>query len=113
MMKDLFRRNKYLLCLSFVFGLLIGQPGNSQGIEAKLSKQELTAGDPITISGSIDPGRELYLVLSTSKTFKPSDSPGDKERKKLSKDFGDTAIPPIYYIITIAAEMIDRETITF
>ena len=113
MMKDLFRRNKYLLCLSFVFGLLIGQPGNSQGIEAKLSKQELTAGDPITISGSIDPGRELYLVLSTSKTFKPSDSPGDKERKKVSKDFGDTAIPPIYYIITIAAEMIDRETITF
>ena len=91
-----------VFAISFVVGLLIGQPGNSQGIEAKLSKQELTAGDPITISGSIDPGRELYLVLSTSKTFKPSDSPGDKERKKLSKDFGDTAIPPIYYIITSA-----------
>jgi uncharacterized membrane protein YfcA len=100
MMKGLSRRSKYLLCLHFVVGLLIGQPGDSHAIDAKLSKQDLTAGDPLTISGSINPGRELYLVISTTKTFKPSDSPGSKERKKLSKEFGDTAIPPIYYIIT-------------
>ena len=99
-MKGLSRRSKYLLCLHFVVGLLIGQPGDSHAIDAKLSKQDLTAGDPITISGSINPGRELYLVINTTKTFKPSDSPGSKERKKLSKEFGDTAISPVYYIIT-------------
>jgi len=42
----------------------------------------------------------LYLVICSEKIFKPGDSIGSKEKAQLSKLFGDTAIPPVYYVIT-------------
>ncbi len=103
MRNPLLNRNP-LLFLCFITGLLILSPLRSWAMEATLSGRDLVAGTPITVSGSIEPGRELYLVVSTEKTFKPSDSPGSTERKKLARLFKDTTIPPIYYVLTSAPE---------
>lgn len=72
--------------------------------EGAMDQKEYGAGQPVTIKGKIEPGQDLYLVLCTDQLFKPSDSPGDKEREKLTKKFGDTGIPPIYYMITTVPE---------
>ncbi len=69
-------------------------------LDVKLASKEVKAGNPITIKGKIDPGQDLYVVVCTEKMFKPADAPGSKERAKLTKKFGDTAIPPTYYIVT-------------
>ncbi len=68
--------------------------------DGSLDQAEYGAGQPVTIKGKVAPGEDLVVVLCTDKLFKPSDSPGVKEKEKLTKKFGDTAIPPIYYIIT-------------
>jgi len=74
------------------------------GASATLNSQEITAGDPVTVTGQIEPGKDLVLVVCNDKPFKPADSTGEKERNKLVKKFGDTAIPPIFYIVTTEPE---------
>jgi uncharacterized membrane protein YfcA len=74
--------------------------------EAKLSAKSIKAGSPISIEGTIDAGQDLYVVVSSEKMFKPSEAPGPKEKKRLvngkkgKNAFGDTAIPPVYYVLT-------------
>jgi uncharacterized protein len=64
------------------------------------------AGDTVTIEGSIEPGQELYLAIAQQDMFKPADATMPHEKKKFAKatekqGFGmDTAIPPLYYILT-------------
>ncbi|WP_300672819.1 sulfite exporter TauE/SafE family protein [Desulfoluna sp.] len=58
------------------------------------------AGETLEITGQIAPGEELYLVVSSSKLFKASDSLGSEEATKLGKKFGDTEIPPVFYALT-------------
>ncbi len=70
------------------------------GATVTLNANEITAGQPVTVTGQITPGQDLVLVICNDKPFKPSDSTGEKERKKLEKLFGDTAIPPIFYVVT-------------
>ncbi len=74
--------------------------GNSWASQVSLSAKAIKAGTPVTIKGTIEPGHDLFVVVCSDKLFKPSDSIGSKERGKLAKKFGDTAIPPIYYVIT-------------
>lgn len=68
------------------------------------------AGAPITIEGTIDAHQDLYMVIANDKMFKPSESPGSKERKRLMEGkngknlFGDTAIPATYYVVTNAPD---------
>ena len=70
-----------------------------------LASNTVKAGEPISVKGFIAPGQDLYVVISTDSTFKPSDAAGEKERKKLSKKFtSDPAIPPNYYVVTNAPE---------
>ncbi len=76
----------------------------SWATQVSVSANEIKAGSPVTIKGTIEPGQDLFLIICNEKLFKPSDSPGAKEKKKLVKLFGDTAIPPIYYVITTAPE---------
>jgi hypothetical protein len=78
--------------------------GMMAGADVRISDPEPKAGDMVEISGTIEPGRELYLVLSSDVLFNASDSSGSEERKKLGERFGDTAIPPIYYILTTAPQ---------
>ncbi len=70
------------------------------GATVTLNANEITAGQPVTVTGQITPGQELVVLICNDKPFKPSDSTGEKERKKLEKLFGDTAIPPIFYVVT-------------
>ncbi len=80
--------------------------GNSEALEASLAAKQVKAGQPITVKGSVDPGQDLYIVINTEKMFKPDDAIGSKERSQLKKGkdgknaFGDTSIPPQYYVVT-------------
>ncbi len=75
-------------------------------VEGTLSAKKITAGTSIGVEGSIDPGQELFVVICTDKLFSAKDAPGPKEKKRLMNGkkgknaFGDTAIPPSYYVVT-------------
>ncbi|MBC8316650.1 MAG: sulfite exporter TauE/SafE family protein [Desulfobulbaceae bacterium] len=75
-------------------------------VQATIGSTTVKAGTPVSIEGTITPGEDLYVVVSSDKMFRPADAPGPKEKKRLTngkdgKDaFGDTAIPPAYYVIT-------------
>ncbi|WP_163337556.1 sulfite exporter TauE/SafE family protein [Desulfopila sp. IMCC35008] len=64
------------------------------------------AGDTVTIEGTIEPGQELYLAIAQQDMFKPADATMPHEKKRFAKEskkqgFGmDTAIPPLYYMLT-------------
>jgi len=76
------------------------QPWNLQAGESSVSTREFTAGSPITVSGAISKGEELFVVVTSTDYFKASASQGSKEKSKLGKQFGETAIPPLYYVVT-------------
>jgi len=94
-----------LLLVVLVVGMAFTS-GNAMAIDGTLSTNKVTAGDAIGVTGNIDPGQELFVVIATDKLFSAKDAPGPKERKRLmdGKDgknvFGETAIPPSYYIVT-------------
>ncbi len=75
-------------------------------VEGTLSAKKITAGTSIGVEGSIDPGQELFVVICTDKLFSAKDAPGPKEKMRLMNGkkgknvFGDTAIPPSYYVVT-------------
>lgn len=79
-------------------------PPDSKAMEATLSGREVVAGTPVSINGSIAPGQELYLVVTMEKSFTAADAPGSMEKKQLEALFNDTAIPPLYYLLTSAPE---------
>ena len=81
----------------------------SQGLcfgETSISASKLKAGDVITFEGSIAPGQDLYIAVAQQKMFKSTDTDGKFEKKKLPKNgkkvgfSPDTAIPPLYYMLT-------------
>lgn len=79
---------------------------NIWAVEATISSNLIQAGVPITVEGSIEPGSDLFVVISSEEMFRPADAPGPMERERLiygrggENIFGDTAIPPLYYVIT-------------
>ncbi|MBU1056711.1 MAG: sulfite exporter TauE/SafE family protein [Proteobacteria bacterium] len=74
--------------------------------EAKISAANYKAGDTVTIEGQIPPGQELYIAVAQQKMFKSADTEGIFEKKKLPEKgekagySPETAIPPLYYLIT-------------
>jgi uncharacterized membrane protein YfcA len=62
------------------------------------------AGGRLEIKGKIAPGQELFVIICSEKLFKGADSVGSQEKAKLTKKFGNTAIPPVYYVLTTAPE---------
>ncbi|MBM9613557.1 sulfite exporter TauE/SafE family protein [Desulfobulbus rhabdoformis] len=83
---------------------------NSQAADAKLGSTQVKAGTPITVSGTIEPGQELYVTVASEKMFAPQDAPGPKEKSRLTNGkngknaFGDTEIPASFYVVTSAPE---------
>jgi len=77
---------------------------------AQVSSQSYKAGDVVEIKGTIEPGADLYLTLSQEKMFAPKDTNGVHEVKKFNglvkKGLfdADTAIPPLYYLVTNVPE---------
>lgn len=96
--------------ISMVSGLIIAclllVYSGAQAMEAKLGSKTITAGGTISVEGKIAPGKDLYVVVSTEKMFRSGNALGPKERKRLlngkngKNAFGDTAIPPNYYVVT-------------
>ncbi len=84
--------------LFFTAFLLLAGPG--MAATADIANKDPKAGGKVEISGKIASGKDLYVVICSEKMFKPGDSIGSKEKAKLSKLFGDTAIPPVYYVIS-------------
>jgi uncharacterized membrane protein YfcA len=82
----------------------LGLPRASRALEASISGREIAAGSPITVSGTIEPGIDLYVIVSTEEMFTADGARGSKEQKTLEKLFGNTAIPPLYYVITSSPE---------
>ena len=68
-----------------------------------------------TIEGTIDPGQELYITIAQKKLFAPKDTTGIHEVKRLKKDAekakfnNDTAIPPLYYVVTTKPDAFGKE----
>ena len=57
----------------------------ASAMEAKLAAKTVKAGSLVTVQGTIAAGQDLFVVICNDKMFKPSDSPGSKERKRLMK----------------------------
>ena len=75
-----------------------------------ISASSYKAGDVVEITGKIAPGQDLYIAIAQNKTFAPKDTDGEFEIKRFKKDSKkngftfDTAIPPLYYLITNVPE---------
>jgi uncharacterized membrane protein YfcA len=103
-------RKKLLLFTVFVIALaaVLAAPGSTFA-EAKISAAEYKAGDVVTIEGTIEPGQDLYIAVAQQKMFAVKDTDGVNETKRLNKDMeknkfnADTAIPPLYYLLTTNA----------
>jgi uncharacterized membrane protein YfcA len=80
-----------------------------------VSASTYKAGDMVTITGKIDEGQNLYIAIAQNKMFAVKDTNGVHEIKKLkkvmkkSKFDADTAIPPLYYLITTNPEAFGQE----
>ncbi len=90
----------------------------SQGLcfgEVSISASKLKAGEVITFEGSIAPGQDLYIAVAQQKMFKSTDTEGKFEKKKLPKNgkkvgfSPDTAIPPLYYMLTTNREAFGKD----
>ena len=99
------------LCLMII---ALAVPGFSAP-SATVSGSEFKAGDTVTIEGMIEPGKDLYLVVTMQDLFAPQDTKGVHEVKRLKKDAAkakfnaDTKIPPLYYLITTNPEAYGAE----
>jgi hypothetical protein len=77
---------------------------------ATISATEYKAGDMVTIEGTINPGQDLFIAISSQKTFAPKDTKGVHEVKTFKKDektigfAEDTSIPALYYMLTTNPE---------
>ncbi|OQY01751.1 MAG: permease [Desulfobacteraceae bacterium 4572_123] len=75
-----------------------------------LSAPDYKAGGTVTLEGTIAPGQELYIAIAEQKMFAPKDTEGVNELKRFKKDAPqkgfamDTAIPPLYYMLTSAPD---------
>jgi len=81
----------------------------------KVSAAELKAGETVTIEGTIDAGQDLYVTIAQKKMFAPKDTDGVHETKRLKKDAkkrkfsSDTAIPPLFYVLTSNPDAFGKE----
>ncbi|MBW2602990.1 MAG: sulfite exporter TauE/SafE family protein [Deltaproteobacteria bacterium] len=102
-----------MLSLVFVF-VAVGMGVCSTA--STISATEYKAGDTVTIEGTIDPGQDLFVAVSSQKTFSPKDTKGVHETKRLNKDATakgfakETSIPDLYYILTTNPEKFGKIT---
>ncbi len=98
------KRANLLLAAVVALGLLLIGQTTAWAVEASLADKTVTAGKPLSLSGTIAPGEDLYVVVASEKLFRPGDALGEKEKGKLVKKFKETAIPPVYYVVTNAPD---------
>jgi len=97
---------KRIALFMIILASMVFAGSNGMAIEGTLSSKTVKAGSAIGVEGTINPGQELFVVVCSDKLFSAKDAPGPKEKERLMKGkkgkniFGDTAIPPSYYIVT-------------
>ena len=91
---------KRLFLYFSLISIVLINAGYASAMNAELGSKEVIADKPITVTGSINPGEDIYITVCNDKAFLPSKAPGEKESKKLIKQVGDVSIPPIYYVVT-------------
>ena len=97
-------------CMYFIMMTLVLLFTASGSFAQGISSSSYKAGDIVEITGKIAPGQDLYLAIAQSEMFAPKDTDGQFEIKRLKKDSKkrgftfDTAIPPLYYLITNVPE---------
>jgi hypothetical protein len=109
---------KYLspaIMLSLVFVFAVVGLGVCSAA-ATISATEYKAGDMVTIEGTIEPGQDLFIAVSSQKTFAPKDTKGVHETKRLNEDAKEkgfakeTSIPDLYYMLTSNPEKFGKIT---
>ena len=109
---------KYLfpvIMLSLVFVFAVVGLGVCS-VAATISATDYKAGDTVTIEGTIDPGQDLFIAVSSQKTFAPKDTKGVHETKRLNEDAKEkgfakeTSIPDLYYMLTSNPEKFGKIT---
>ena len=105
--------------ISLFFGVMLASillvSSGASAMDAKLASKSVKAGTPISIEGTIAPGQDLFVVVTSDKMFKPADALGPKEKKRLTDGkkgknaFGETAVPPAYYVVTNVPEKLATE----
>jgi hypothetical protein len=97
------------LWIWIVAALIVGLTSAAQAqqaVQANLEKQTYKAGDKITISGQIQPGEDLYIAVSSKRTFAPKEAKGVNEKDQLKYAVSthsfteDTSVPVFYYMLT-------------
>jgi uncharacterized membrane protein YfcA len=101
--------------LVFAVAAFMAVPGSAFA-EAKISSDTYNAGDTVTIEGSIAPGQDLYVLVSSQTNFAPKDTTGPHEIKRLAKDGKkagfdkETRIPVFGYMLTSNPEKFGKIT---
>ncbi len=107
---------KISLFLGVVLTSLILIGSNASAMDVTLDAKTVKAGTPIGIKGTIPANQDLFVVVTSDKMFKPADALGPKEKKRLTNGkkgknaFGETAIPPAFYVVTNVPEKLATET---
>ncbi|MBM9518936.1 sulfite exporter TauE/SafE family protein [Desulforhopalus vacuolatus] len=109
---------KRILLLFIVLAGAVFVSSNAMATQATLSADKVKAGGAIGVEGTIDPGQDLFVVVSTDKLFSAKDALGPKERERLihgqdgKNAFGDTAIPTSFYVVTNSPDKLATPTVS-
>ncbi|UCG11050.1 MAG: sulfite exporter TauE/SafE family protein, partial [Deltaproteobacteria bacterium] len=74
-----------LTALTVGIALMMAVP-NTTLAAAKISASEYKVGDTVTIEGSIQPGKDLYVTVVSQTTFAPQDTDGVHEVARLKRE---------------------------
>ncbi|MCK9175326.1 MAG: sulfite exporter TauE/SafE family protein [Desulforhopalus sp.] len=109
---------KRILLLFIVIAGGVFVSSNAMATQATLSADKVKEGEAIGVEGTIDPGQELFVVVSTDKLFSAKDALGPKEKARLingekgKNAFGHTAIPASFYVVTSSPEKLATPTVS-
>ncbi|MFW5908098.1 MAG: sulfite exporter TauE/SafE family protein [Desulfosalsimonas sp.] len=82
----------------------------AQNVDAQIDSQEYLAGDKVKVSGTIEPGEDLFIAIASEKEFATEEATGVNEIKRLQRIAEenpwevDTYVPVYYYMITNTPE---------
>jgi len=105
-----------VFCSLVILGIAVAAAPGSASAAATLSGSDFKAGDSVTIEGSIAPGQDLFIAVAEQKEFAPKETDGVNETKRFAKESKskgftlDTAIPPLYYMLTSAPDKFGQVT---
>jgi hypothetical protein len=86
MKEETVKKVSFVLTLLIVGIALMAAVPNSALAAAKISATEYKVGDTVTIEGSIEPGKDLYVTVVSHTTFAPKDTDGVHEVARLKKE---------------------------